>query len=96
MSHTLQSHIAGRWIGSQAAAALRSAINGHTVAHTHAEAIDFAEAVHHARSVGLPHLLKLDFQQRADRLKAMAKFLNEHKEQLYAVSAHTDATRADS
>ena len=42
MSHTLQSHIAGRWIGSQAAAALRSAINGHTVAHTHAEAIDFA------------------------------------------------------
>jgi oxepin-CoA hydrolase/3-oxo-5,6-dehydrosuberyl-CoA semialdehyde dehydrogenase len=50
----LQSHIAGRWIGSQAAAALRSAINGHTVAHTHAEAIDFAEALHHARSVGLP------------------------------------------
>ena len=96
MSHTLQSHIAGRWIGSQAAAALRSAINGHTVAHTHAEAIDFAEAVHHARSVGLPNLLQLDFQQRADRLKAMAKFLNEHKEQLYAVSAHTGATRADS
>jgi oxepin-CoA hydrolase/3-oxo-5,6-dehydrosuberyl-CoA semialdehyde dehydrogenase len=96
MSHTLQSHIAGRWIGSQSAAALRSAINGHTVAHTHAEAIDFAEAVHHARTVGLPNLLKLDFQQRADRLKAMAKFLNEHKEQLYAVSAHTGATRADS
>ena len=52
--------------------------------------------MHHARSVGLPNLLKLDFQQRADRLKAMAKFLNEHKEQLYAVSAHTGATRADS
>jgi oxepin-CoA hydrolase/3-oxo-5,6-dehydrosuberyl-CoA semialdehyde dehydrogenase len=52
--------------------------------------------VHHARSVGLPNLLKLDFQQRADRLKAMAKFLNEHKEQLYAVSAHTGATRNDS
>jgi oxepin-CoA hydrolase/3-oxo-5,6-dehydrosuberyl-CoA semialdehyde dehydrogenase len=96
MSHTLQSHVAGRWLGSHPATALRSAINGHTVAHTHAEAIDFAEAVHHARSVGLPNLLKLDFQQRADRLKAMAKFLNEHKEQLYAVSAHTGATRADS
>ena len=83
----LQSHIAGRWLGSQPATALRSAINGHTVAHTHAEAIDFAEAVHHARTVGLPNLLKLDFQQRAERLKAMAKWLNEHKEQLYAVSA---------
>ncbi|MDH4392331.1 MAG: phenylacetic acid degradation bifunctional protein PaaZ [Aquabacterium sp.] len=96
MSHTLQSHIAGRWLGIQPATALRSAINGHTVALTHAEAIDFAEAVHHARTVGLPHLLKLDFQQRADRLKAMARFLNDHKEQLYAVSAHTGATRADS
>jgi oxepin-CoA hydrolase/3-oxo-5,6-dehydrosuberyl-CoA semialdehyde dehydrogenase len=96
MSHTLQSHIAGRWLGNHPATALRSAINGQTVAHTHAEAIDFAEAVHHARSVGLPNLLKLDFQQRADRLKAMAKFLNEHKEELYAVSAHTGATRADS
>ncbi len=93
---TLQSHIAGRWLGSQPAAALRSAINGHTVAHTHAEAIHFAEAVHHARTVGLPKLLQLDFQQRADRLKAMAKFLNAHKDQLYAVSAHTGATRADS
>jgi len=92
----LQSHIAGRWLGTRAATALRSAVNGQTVAHTHAEAIDFAEAVHHARSVGLPKLLQLDFQQRAERLKAMAKFLSQHKEQLYAISAHTGATRADS
>ena len=81
----LQSHIGGRWLGRQASQPLRSAINGQTVAHTHAEAIDFAEALHHARSVGLPALLKLDFQQRADRLKALAKYLNEHKEALYAV-----------
>jgi oxepin-CoA hydrolase/3-oxo-5,6-dehydrosuberyl-CoA semialdehyde dehydrogenase len=46
--------------------------------------------------VGLPNLLKLDFQERAQRLKALAKYLGEHKEQLYAVSAHTGATRADS
>ena len=91
----LQSYIGGRWLGQQAGTALRSAVNGRTVAHTHAEAIDFAEALHHARTVGLPNLLKLDFQQRAERLKALAKFLNEHKEQLYAVSAHTGATRAD-
>ena len=50
----------------------------------------------HARRVGLPNLLALDFQQRAQRLKALAKFLMERKEQLYAVSAHTGATRADS
>ena len=92
----LQSHIAGRWLGQQPAQTLRSAVNGRPVYATHAEAIDFGEAVAHARQVGLPGLLALDFQQRAARLKALAKYLNEHKEQLYAVSAHTGATRADS
>ena len=42
---TLQSLIAGRWIGAEAATALRSAIDGKVVYHTHAEAIDFAEAL---------------------------------------------------
>ena len=92
---TLQSLIAGRWIGQQAAQALRSAVNGRTVFHTHAETLDFGEAVHHARQVGGPALLALDFQARAARLKALGKYLIAHKEALYAVSAHTGATRAD-
>ena len=96
MTTLLQSFIGGRWIGQQPAQALRSAINGQTVAHTHAEALDFAEAVDYARRTGLPGLLALDFQQRAARLKALAKYLNDHKEALYAISAHTGATRADS
>ncbi|HEY9025387.1 MAG TPA: phenylacetic acid degradation bifunctional protein PaaZ, partial [Burkholderiaceae bacterium] len=69
---------------------------GRTVATTHADEIDFGEAVDHARRVGVPALLALDFQQRAARLKALAKFLMERKEDLYAISAHTGATRADS
>ena len=92
---TLQSYIGGHWIGQAPAQALRSAVNGRTVFHTHAEGLDFAEAVHHARQVGGPALLALDFQARAERLKALAKYLGQHKEQLYAVSAHTGATRAD-
>ena len=92
---TLQSYIAGRWVGQHAGTALRSAVNGRTVAHTHADVLDFGEALHHARTVGLRGLLKLDFQQRAERLRALAKYLNEHKEALYAASAHTGATRAD-
>ncbi len=95
MASTLQSYIAGRWIGRQADRELHSAINGRTVACTHAEAVDFGEALDHARRIGLPALLALDFQERAQRLKALAKYLNEHKEQLYALSAHTGATRAD-
>src|SRR2546423_4553825 len=96
MSSTLRSCIAGSWLGNKPAQSLRSAVNGKPVASTHAEAIDFAAAVEHARRVGVRNLLALDFQQRAERLKALAKHLAEHKEQLYAVSAHTGATRSDS
>lgn len=96
MTATLQSFIAGHWLGREGAQLLRSAVNGRPVAYTHGERIDFGEAVTHARRVGLPALLALDFQQRAERLKALGKYLAEHKETLYAVSVHTGATRADS
>jgi len=92
MTYTLQSYIGGRWQGREAGQVLRSAINGKPVASTHADPVDFGEAVRHARAVGVPNLLKLDFQQRAERLKALAKFLSERKETLYAVSAHTGGT----
>jgi oxepin-CoA hydrolase / 3-oxo-5,6-dehydrosuberyl-CoA semialdehyde dehydrogenase len=96
MTPTLQSFIANRWLGTQPSQTLHGAVNGRPVASTHAEAIDFAEAVAYARNVGLPALMAMDFQQRASALKALAKYLGEHKEQLYAISAHTGATRADS
>jgi len=96
MTAVLQSHIAGRWLGATPAQTLKSAVDGRPVAATHAEAIDFAEAVEHARRVGVPALMKTDFQQRAAILKALAKLLIERKEELYAISAHTGATRADS
>ena len=93
---TLQSFIGGRWIGKERVQQLASAVNGQAVAYTHGEKLDFAEALSFARGVGGASLLALDFQQRAARLKALAKFLAERKEQLYAISAHTGATRADS
>src|SRR5258705_5032043 len=93
---TLQSLIAERWLGATHGTPLHSAINGALIHHAHAETIDFGEAVQHARKVGVPALLAMDFQQRAARLKALAAYLNERKEQLYAISAHTGATRSDS
>ena len=93
---TLQSFIGGRWIGQHGAQALRSALNGHTVARTHEEALDFGQAVAHAREQGLKELMAMDFQQRAQRLKALALYLTERKEQLYEISRHSGATRADS
>ncbi len=95
MTPILQSLIAGQWFGTEAAQTLHSAVNGRPVAHTHAEAIDTEAALHHARHIGSPGLLQLDFQQRAAILKALAKHLLAHKESLYTLSACTGATRND-
>ena len=92
---TLQSFLGGRWIGETPDRPLLSAINGELVAHTHAEKPDFAQAVHFGREQGVSNLLKLDFQARVERLKSLALYLQEHKEELYAISTHTGATRAD-
>lgn len=93
---TLQSFIGGRWIGSEAALPLRGALNNALIYHTHAEQIDFDVAVTYARKTGVPALMQMDFQQRAARLKALALYLLGRKEELYAISHLTGATRADS
>jgi oxepin-CoA hydrolase/3-oxo-5,6-dehydrosuberyl-CoA semialdehyde dehydrogenase len=93
---TLQSFIGGRWIGKEASAPLHGALDGKLIYHTHAEKIDFEEAVSFGRKQGVPALMKLDFQTRAQRLKALAMYLMERKDELYAVSHLTGATRADS
>ncbi|MFN4115474.1 MAG: phenylacetic acid degradation bifunctional protein PaaZ, partial [Inhella sp.] len=93
---TLQSYVAGRFVGSQSSKALRSAVNGRVVAHLHEEALDFGELVAHARGPGLSNLLGTNFQDRARVLKALATYLLERKEELYAISVHTGATRSDS
>lgn len=49
----------------------------------------------HARQVGGPALRALGLQARAAILKALARYLGEHQEVLYALSAHTGATRKD-
>ena len=93
---TLQSLIGGRWLGTEASTPLHSAVDSTLIYHTHAEKIDFDEAVTYARKTGIPALMALDFQQRAARLKAIAAYLMERKEELYAISHLTGATRPDS
>ena len=93
---TLQSFIAGEWIGQTADKALTSAINGKAVFHTHAEQLDFGRSLDFAHSKGRKSLLAMDFQSRASTLRALGKYLIDNKESLYAISHHTGATRTDS
>ena len=73
-----------------------SAITGHDVAHIARPSLDFAAMAAHARNVGGPALRALTFHQRASLLKGLADALLARKEELYALSAHTGATRSDS
>jgi len=91
----LQSFVAGAWLGSTPAQILYDAATGEPVASTHAEHADFAAVLDHGRKTGVGKLLALDFQERAQRLKSLAKFLADNKEQLYRWSTCTGATRAD-
>ena len=92
----LESFIAGRWqSGAGTGTALRDATTGAVIASASAEGFDSAAALEYAREVGGPALRGLTFHERANQLKALAKYLGEHKEEFYQLSYATGATKAD-
>jgi oxepin-CoA hydrolase/3-oxo-5,6-dehydrosuberyl-CoA semialdehyde dehydrogenase len=96
-SPLLESHVAGRWhTAHDDGAPLRDAATGEEVARLSTVGPDLAAAVAHARTVGGPAVRALTFHERAGVLKAVAKMLGEHKDELYALSTRTGATRRDS
>jgi oxepin-CoA hydrolase/3-oxo-5,6-dehydrosuberyl-CoA semialdehyde dehydrogenase len=97
MHMQLQSYAAGRWVsGGGEGVALRDATTGEVVARATAEGLDTAAMLAFAREVGGPNLRRLTFHERAALLKALAKDLTEHKDELYALSYATGATKSDS
>jgi oxepin-CoA hydrolase/3-oxo-5,6-dehydrosuberyl-CoA semialdehyde dehydrogenase len=74
---------------------LRDATTGVEVARISSTGIDMAAALDYGRRVGGPALRALTFHQRAGLLKALASYLREHRNDLYALSTATGATRAD-
>ena len=92
----LQSYVCGAWLsGRDAGVAMRDATTGEIVAHASSAGIDFAAVLDHARWVGGPALRALTFHERAAALKALAKRLSELKEEFYALSYRTGATKSD-
>ena len=75
---------------------LTSAVSGEPVATITSDGLDFAAILDFAKSVGGPNLRKLTFHERGDMLKALARYLDEHKKEFYALSTQTGATRKDS
>jgi oxepin-CoA hydrolase/3-oxo-5,6-dehydrosuberyl-CoA semialdehyde dehydrogenase len=93
----LRSYVAGGWIeGDGAGVVLRDATTGAPVAEATSAGIDFAAVLGYAHRVGGPPLRALTFHERAARLKALGRKLGEFKDEFYALSYHTGATKADS
>jgi len=93
----LQNYALGQWVeGTGAPTDLRHAVTGEVIAHAGSGGLDFAEMTAYARGVGGPALRALTFHERARRLKALAQYLTERKDSLYALSTATGATKADS
>ncbi|MGM1062825.1 phenylacetic acid degradation bifunctional protein PaaZ [Saccharothrix sp. Mg75] len=93
----LRSYVSGRWHTPDAdGAPLHDAVTGEEITRISSAGIDMAAALDHGRRVGGPALRELTFHQRAALLKALASHLREHRDELYALSARTGATRTDS
>ncbi|HTL40009.1 MAG TPA: phenylacetic acid degradation bifunctional protein PaaZ [Pseudolysinimonas sp.] len=96
----LQSYVNGAWwtpAGEPVdTTTVRDASTGEVVTTVSTEGLDLAAALEYARTVGQHSLGELTFHQRAVLLKQFAQVLTERKDELYALSARTGATRADS
>lgn len=95
--HTLRSYLAGRWqTGTGAPTPLFDPTTEEVIAGANTEGLDFAEALEHCRTVGGPALRAMSFAERGALLKAMAKALYGHREELLALSTRSGGnTRGD-
>ncbi len=74
----------------------RDASTGELLARVSSEGLDLAAAVGHGRTVGQAELGKLTIHERALKLRELAQYLNDRRQELYTVSARTGATKIDS
>ena len=97
MSDLLESYAAGRWFrASDEGAPLLDASTGEVVARISSKGLDLGEMTSYARRVGGPALRALTFHERAALLKELGLHLMEDKDELYALSYRTGATKRDS
>ncbi len=97
MQTKLGNLVLDRWVeGDGEGNLLTSAVTGDPVASITSAGLEFGDILNHARTVGGANLRKLTFHERGEMLKALAKYLLEHKKEFYALSTATGATRSDS
>jgi oxepin-CoA hydrolase / 3-oxo-5,6-dehydrosuberyl-CoA semialdehyde dehydrogenase len=90
------SYAMAKWIepGDQARAIL-GPVTGKQIAQAGGAPLDVQAMLDWARNVGGPNLRTMTFHERAKMVKALALYIGERKEQLYAINPLTGATRRD-
>ncbi len=92
----LRSYVSGQWTAPADGRPVLDAVTGEEVARVSSDGIDLGAALGYGRRVGGPVLRELTFHERAALAKAVGQMLREHRSELYALSARTGATLADS
>lgn len=97
---TVPSFVQGEWwtpsADASAGVPVRDASTGEVLATVNTDGLDLAGVVNYGRTVGQRELGKLTFHQRALKLKELAQYLNGRREEFYASSFKTGATKIDS
>ncbi|MGZ9722129.1 phenylacetic acid degradation bifunctional protein PaaZ [Rhizobium miluonense] len=93
----LESYVCGSWAaGAKEGVPLLDAATGAPVALIDSTGLDFKAALAYGRDKAGAALRRMSFHERAAMLKALGLALMEQKEEFYALSYATGATRADS
>ncbi len=93
----LGNYALGQWVeGTGKTADLIHAVTGEKIGEASSGGLDFAAMTDYARRIGGPAMRRLTFHERAALLKSLAQYLMDRKEQFYALSTATGATRSDS
>ncbi|KKO71389.1 phenylacetic acid degradation bifunctional protein PaaZ [Kerstersia gyiorum] len=93
----LESYVCGKWTaGTGTGQTLLDASTGEPVAVIDATGLDYQAILAHGRKAGGAALRGMTFHERASMIKAIGLALLEVKEELYALSSRTGATRVDS
>jgi oxepin-CoA hydrolase/3-oxo-5,6-dehydrosuberyl-CoA semialdehyde dehydrogenase len=92
-----QNYVLGKWQNGEGIEThLFHAITGKEIGSVSSAGIDFSAVLDYGRIHGGRALRKMTFQERGRMLKALALYLLEKKDQYYALSAYTGATKIDS
>ncbi len=94
---TLASYVYGEWVEGQGeGAVLVNPATEEALAVTGSDGIDFAAAAAHGRETGGPALRAMNFEERAEMMKAMSESLHAHRDELLGLGvANGGNTRSD-